>query len=73
MLGLATLGYRVIQTIGTKITELVPTRGFSAELAAAAGAANPGGAHGWVRAAGSGGAGGGGAGAVGPAADGSHA
>ena len=36
ILGLATLGYRVIQTIGTKITELVPTRGFSAELAAAA-------------------------------------
>ena len=35
ILGLATLGYRVIQTIGTKITELVPTRGFSAELAAA--------------------------------------
>ncbi|MBF0277111.1 MAG: inorganic phosphate transporter [SAR324 cluster bacterium] len=36
IIGLATLGYRVIQTIGTKITELVPTRGFSAELAAAA-------------------------------------
>jgi len=36
ILGLATFGYRVIQTIGTKITELVPTRGFSAELAAAA-------------------------------------
>ena len=36
ILGLATLGYRVIQTIGTKITDLVPTRGFSAELAAAA-------------------------------------
>ena len=36
ILGLATLGYRVIQTIGTKITELVATRGFSAELAAAA-------------------------------------
>ena len=36
ILGLSTLGYRVIQTIGTKITELVPTRGFSAELAAAA-------------------------------------
>ena len=35
VLGLATLGYRVIQTIGSKITELVPTRGFSAELAAA--------------------------------------
>ena len=36
VLGLSTLGYRVIQTIGEKITELVPTRGFSAELAAAA-------------------------------------
>ena len=35
VLGLATFGYRVIQTIGPKITELVPTRGFSAELAAA--------------------------------------
>ena len=35
VLGLATFGYRVIQTIGSKITELVPTRGFSAELAAA--------------------------------------
>ncbi|NOY28199.1 MAG: inorganic phosphate transporter [Oligoflexia bacterium] len=36
VLGLATLGYRVMRTIGTKITELRPTRGFSAELAAAA-------------------------------------
>ena len=36
VLGLSTLGYRVIQTIGKKITELVPIRGFSAELAAAA-------------------------------------
>ena len=36
VLGLSTLGYRVMQTIGSKITELVPTRGFSAELAAAA-------------------------------------
>ena len=35
-LELTTLGYRVMQTIGTKITELVPSRGFSAELAAAA-------------------------------------
>jgi PiT family inorganic phosphate transporter len=34
--GLATLGYRVMKTIGTKITHLTPTRGFSAELAAAA-------------------------------------
>ncbi|MBS1256390.1 MAG: Low-affinity inorganic phosphate transporter 1 [Deltaproteobacteria bacterium] len=36
VVGLSTLGYRVMRTIGTKITELVPTRGFSAELAAAA-------------------------------------
>jgi PiT family inorganic phosphate transporter len=36
VVGLATLGYRVMQTIGTKITELTPTRGFSATLAAAA-------------------------------------
>lgn len=34
--GLATLGYRVMRTIGEQITELTPTRGFSAELAAAA-------------------------------------
>jgi PiT family inorganic phosphate transporter len=34
--GLATWGYRVMQTIGKNITELTPTRGFSAELAAAA-------------------------------------
>ena len=36
VIGLATLGYRVMATIGTKISELTPTRGFSAELAAAA-------------------------------------
>lgn len=36
VVGLATLGYRVMQTIGTRITELTPTRGFSATLAAAA-------------------------------------
>lgn len=36
VLGLATMGYRVMQTIGTRITELTPTRGFSATLAAAA-------------------------------------
>ncbi|EXJ15961.1 inorganic phosphate transporter [Imhoffiella purpurea] len=36
VVGLATMGYRVMQTIGTKITELTPTRGFSATLAAAA-------------------------------------
>lgn len=35
VVGLATLGYRVIKTIGTKITELTPSRGFCAELAAA--------------------------------------
>lgn len=35
VIGLATWGYRVIETIGTKITELTPTRGFSAELATA--------------------------------------
>jgi PiT family inorganic phosphate transporter len=35
VLGLATLGYRVMRTIGTKITELTPSRGFCAELAAA--------------------------------------
>lgn len=33
--GLMTLGYKVIQTIGRKITELTPSRGFCAELAAA--------------------------------------
>nr|WP_242470904.1 inorganic phosphate transporter [Thiocystis violacea] len=36
VIGLATMGYRVMETIGTKITELTPTRGFSATLAAAA-------------------------------------
>ncbi len=33
--GLVTLGYRVMRTIGKRITELTPTRGFCAELAAA--------------------------------------
>jgi len=33
--GLATWGWRVIMTIGKKITELTPTRGFSAEFGAA--------------------------------------
>ena len=33
--GLATYGYKVMQTIGTKITELTPTRGFCATMAAA--------------------------------------
>ena len=33
--GLATLGYRVMRTIGKRITQLTPSRGFCAELAAA--------------------------------------
>jgi PiT family inorganic phosphate transporter len=36
VLGLATLGYKVMQTIGTRITQLTPSRGFCATLAAAA-------------------------------------
>jgi len=36
VVGLATMGYKVMQTIGTKITPLTPTRGFCATLAAAA-------------------------------------
>jgi len=35
VVGLATMGYRVMQTIGHKITELTPTRGYCATLAAA--------------------------------------
>ncbi|MES1924032.1 inorganic phosphate transporter [Salinisphaera sp. T31B1] len=35
VVGLATYGHRVIKTIGAGITELTPTRGFSAELSAA--------------------------------------
>lgn len=35
VLGLATWGYKVMATIGKKITELTPTRGFSAEFGAA--------------------------------------
>lgn len=35
IIGLATWGYRVMETIGKKITELTPSRGFAAELAAA--------------------------------------
>lgn len=35
VLGLATYGFRVMATIGRKITELTPSRGFAAELAAA--------------------------------------
>ena len=33
--GLATWGYKVMETVGKKITELTPSRGFAAELAAA--------------------------------------
>jgi PiT family inorganic phosphate transporter len=33
--GLVTLGYKVMLTVGKKITELTPSRGFCAELAAA--------------------------------------
>ena len=36
VMGLATYGTRVMATIGTKITELTPSRGFAAELGAAA-------------------------------------
>ncbi len=35
VIGLATWGWRVMLTIGKKITELTPTRGFSAEFSAA--------------------------------------
>ena len=34
-IGIATWGPRVIRTVGEKITNLTPTRGFSAELSAA--------------------------------------
>ena len=36
VVGLATYGYKVMQTIGTKITELTPTRGYCATIAASA-------------------------------------
>jgi len=36
VLGLVTMGYKVMQTIGTRITQLTPSRGFCATLAAAA-------------------------------------
>ena len=35
VIGLATFGVRVIATVGEKITQLTPSRGFAAELAAA--------------------------------------
>ncbi len=35
VVGLATYGHKVIATVGTKITQLTPSRGFSATLAAA--------------------------------------
>ncbi|MEM9069336.1 MAG: inorganic phosphate transporter [Myxococcota bacterium] len=35
VLGLSTYGFRVMETIGKQITELTPSRGFAAELAAA--------------------------------------
>ncbi|MFV1973155.1 MAG: inorganic phosphate transporter [Thiohalobacterales bacterium] len=36
VVGLATMGYRVMKTIGSHITELTPSRGYCATLAAAA-------------------------------------
>jgi inorganic phosphate transporter, PiT family len=35
VLGLATWGWRVIETVGNKITDLTPSRGFAAEFSAA--------------------------------------
>ena len=35
VIGLATWGYKIIETVGKKITELTPSRGFSAEFGAA--------------------------------------
>ena len=36
VLGLGTYGYRVMATVGTKITEITPTRGVAADIAATA-------------------------------------
>ncbi len=36
VVGLATYGYRVMTTVGTKITEITPTRGVAADIAATA-------------------------------------
>jgi PiT family inorganic phosphate transporter len=35
VMGLATMGYRVMETVGKKITELTPSRGFAATFASA--------------------------------------
>jgi phosphate/sulfate permease len=35
VIGLSTYGYKVIETIGKKITEITPTRGFAAEFSTA--------------------------------------
>jgi len=35
VIGISTWGYRVMETIGKKITEVTPTRGFAAEFGAA--------------------------------------
>lgn len=36
VIGLATYGYRVMRTVGTKITEITPSRGVAADIAATA-------------------------------------